>query len=141
MADLPEVRVTPVDKPFFNTAVDYTGHILIKMSNGRGVKTQKAYIAIFVCMSTKAIHVEAVSDMTAEAFVAAFRRLVARRGIIRNFYSDNGTNFVRSNKILLENLDAINEEEYNKVICDEFSKNNTKWFFSPARSSTFQWVG
>lgn len=131
MGDLPKSRVTVVPKPFFNTAVDYTGAVMIKMSNGRGFKTQKAYIAIFVCMSTKAIHIEAVSDMTADAFIAAFRRLVARRGAIRNFYSDNGTNFVRANKILQENAADVNESEYNKAICEEFLRHGTKWFFSP----------
>lgn len=80
MADLPGVRVNLVQKPFYNTAVDYTGAVLVKMSNGRGCKTQKTYIAIFVCMATKAIHIEVVTDMTAEAFIAAFRRFVARRG-------------------------------------------------------------
>lgn len=126
IAHLPGNRVNTVEKPIFNTAVDYTGHILVKMSNGRGVKTQKAYIAIFVCMSTKAIHIEAVSDMTADAFIAAFRRLVARRGMIRNFFSDNGTNFVRANKILLENASNIDENEYHSAVCNELLKHGTK---------------
>lgn len=109
MADLPKNRITCVNKPFGNTAIDYTGPIMIKMSNGRGCKMQKAYIAIFVCMNTKAIHIEAVSDLTADAFIAAFRRLVTRRGAVHNFYSDNGTNFVRANKILQEDMAHINE--------------------------------
>lgn len=131
MGNLPESRVKVVSKPFFNTAVDYTGVIWIKMSNGRGAKMQRAYISIFVCMSTKAIHIELVSDMTAAAFIAAFRRLVARRGAIRNLYSDNGTNFVKANKILRENADNIDENEYNSAICGELAKNGTKWSFSP----------
>lgn len=94
--------------------MDYTGQIYVKMSNGRGVKTQKAYAEIFVCMATKAIHIEAVSDMTADAFIAAFRRLVVRRGMFRKFYSDSGTNFVRANMILLENAWNINENEYHR---------------------------
>lgn len=32
--------------------------------------------------------------------IAAYRRFVSRRGTVKNLYSDNGTNFVRSNKIL-----------------------------------------
>lgn len=83
MGDLPEKRVNPCEKPFTNTAVDYTGAISVKMSSGRGAKTRKAYIAIFVCLATKAIHVEAVSDLTAEAYIAAFHRLVARRGAVK----------------------------------------------------------
>lgn len=71
MAHLPEHRVIFNVKPFTNLAVDYTGAIAYKLSRTRGCKTSKAYISIFVCMSTKAIHVELVSDLTAEAFVAA----------------------------------------------------------------------
>lgn len=102
MAHLPEQRVISNIKPFTNVAVDYTGAIAYKLSRTRGCKMSKAYIAIFVCMSVKAIHIELVSDLTAEAFVAALRRMVSRRGSICNIYSDNGTNFVRANKDLIE---------------------------------------
>lgn len=62
MADLPTARVTALQKPFSDSAVDYTGAVFVKMSNGHVYKTTKAYIAIFVCMATKAMHVEAVTD-------------------------------------------------------------------------------
>lgn len=137
MGDLPGNRVNAVQKPFHNTAVDYTGAVLVKMSNGRGCKTQKAYVAIFVCMATKAIHIEAVTDMTADAFIAAFRRFVARRGVIGALYSDNGTNFVRANKILQEHNKNIDENEYNAAVCHELSKGGTHWFFSPAGAPHF----
>lgn len=84
MGNLPTARVTVNQKPFSDTVVDYTGAILVKMLNVRGHRTQKAYIAIFVCMAAKAIHIEAVTDLTADAFIAAFCRLISRRGIIRN---------------------------------------------------------
>lgn len=137
MANLPSSRVTVMKKPFSKTAVDYTGAIHIKMTNGRGIRSQKAYIAIFVCMATKAIHIEAVTDLTATAFIAAFRRFVARRGAIHELYSDNGTNFVKSNKILEENIDDIDENEYNTAICNELSKCQTRWFFSPPGAPHF----
>lgn len=132
MAHLPGVRVNSAEKPFANTAIDYTGAINVKITNGRGYKTQKGYIAIFVCMTVKAIHVEAVSDMTADAFIAALRRFIARRGTVKNIYSDNGTNFVRSNKILTENLETIGDENlYHHKICNELKDNKIRWHFSP----------
>lgn len=67
-------------------------------------------------MFTKAIHIEAVAALTAEAFIAAFRRFAARRGAVRTLYSDNGTNFVKSNKILMENQAVSDEENYHKTI-------------------------
>jgi hypothetical protein len=53
----------------------------------------KGYIAIFVCFVTKAIHIEVVTSLTIEAFLAALRRFIARWGKPKTIYSDNGTNF------------------------------------------------
>lgn len=136
MANLPSTRINPSEKPFANTAVDYTGAFLVKLSNGRGFKSHKCYVAIFVCMATRAMHIELVSDLTAEAFIAAYRRLVARRGVIRNLYSDNGTNFIKSNKILTENMQNI-DNAYDIAICEELSKSGTRWHFSPPGAPHF----
>lgn len=136
MANLPAPRINIANKPFLNCAVDYTGAISTKMSKGRGGKLIKSYIAIFVCMATKAIHIELVSDMTAEAFVTAFRPLVSRRGAVQHVYSDNGTNFVKANKILMEKTE-LEQEEYNSIIYNEMTKFNTQWHFSPAGAPHF----
>ncbi|GFX57455.1 integrase catalytic domain-containing protein [Trichonephila clavipes] len=53
----------------------------------------KVYVVIFVCLATKAIHLEAVTDLTTEVFIAALKRLCARRGRISTLMSDNATNF------------------------------------------------
>jgi len=75
--------------PFLNTGIDYAGPYYIKCSKSRGQKTYKGYIAVFVCMATKAIHLEVVSDLTSDAFLAAIRRFIARRGKCAAIYSDN----------------------------------------------------
>ncbi|XP_059217641.1 uncharacterized protein LOC131994780 [Stomoxys calcitrans] len=93
MGDLPDSRVTAM-QPFLYTGVDYAGPIRMKCSRNRGQKCFKGYIAIFVCMSTKAIHLEAVSDLSTSAFLAALKRFFSRRGKSAKMYSDNGTNFV-----------------------------------------------
>jgi hypothetical protein len=49
-------------------------------------------------MATKAVHLELVSNLTSEAFTAALKRFIARRGLIDHLYSDNGSNFVGANK-------------------------------------------
>lgn len=54
----------------------------------------------FVCLATKAIHLEAVSDLSTQAFIAAFRRFSGRRGLCSHIYSDCGTNFVGAAKKL-----------------------------------------
>ncbi|XP_031351735.1 uncharacterized protein LOC116177021 [Photinus pyralis] len=93
MGDLPSFRICQL-KCFSQVALDYAGPLKITMGRHRGAKVMKAYVCIFVCCTTKAIHIELVSDLTSDAFIAAFRRFVARRGKCTNIFSDCGTNFV-----------------------------------------------
>lgn len=56
--------------------------------------TMSDYVgAILVCLSTKAVHVDVVSNYTTESFMATMRRFVSRRKIPHSLYSDCGTNF------------------------------------------------
>ncbi|XP_071577331.1 uncharacterized protein [Temnothorax nylanderi] len=93
MGELPDYRVRPATRAFLHCGVDYAGPIQIRATPGRGHKSRKAYIAVFVCMTVKAIHIELVSDCSTPAFVSAFDRFCARRGIPSNMYSDNAMNF------------------------------------------------
>lgn len=127
MGDLPASRTNP-SRPFYHTGVDFTGHIEVKTNKGRGSKTTKGYIAVFLCMVTKAIHLELVSDMTSSAFLAALRRLASRRGTPGHIYSDNGTNFVGANNMLQQesiNLKQILNTEFN----NELSDMEIRWHF------------
>ncbi|GFW22081.1 integrase catalytic domain-containing protein [Trichonephila clavipes] len=49
---------------------------------------------------SQAIHLEIVSDLTTEAFLAALKRFVDRRGRPIEIHSDNGRNFVSANNEL-----------------------------------------
>lgn len=101
MGNLPSARISQV-KPFSHSGVDYAGPLKITLGKTRGAKTFKAWICLFICLSTKSVHIELCSDLTAEAFLAALRRLIARRGRISHLYSDNATNFIKANKHLIE---------------------------------------
>ena len=57
MGNFPISRVNP-SPPFYKTAVDYAGPYNLLTRRHRGAKTYKAYIALFVCQVTKAIHLE-----------------------------------------------------------------------------------
>lgn len=122
MADLPRPRVTP-SRPFTHTGVDFTGHVEVKANKGRGIKTLKAYIAVFICLCTKAIHLELVSDLSTAAFLNALKRMCARRGTPRHIYSDNGTNFVGAAKT----LEKQRQEALRQYINDEVLTNITEW--------------
>ena len=92
MAPLPSTRVTPA-RPFASTGIDYASPFLLRTSKGRGQKAYKGYLAVLICMVTRAVHLEAVSDYTTQGFLLAFRRFTARRGLCATIFSDNGTTF------------------------------------------------
>ena len=96
MGDLPSVRVKS-SPPFSTTGVDFAGPITLRRGHTRKPTYVKAYVCVFVCLTTKAVHLELVSDLSTEAFLAALRRFVARRGCPYKILSDNGTNFVGAN--------------------------------------------
>lgn len=113
MGDLPAPRTEYVH-PFHTTGVDYAGPIAIRDRMDRGSKTISCYISLFICFSTRAIHLEIVSDLTTQCFLAAFRRFVSRRGKPSHMYSDNGKTFVGASselkdlgKFLLSNEDSV----------------------------------
>ena len=99
MGNLPPFRVSEV-KPFVHTGVDFGGPFYITMNRYRGAKSCKVYLCLFICMSTKALHLELATDLSSETFLAALQRFIARRGLVSHMYSDNGTNFTGANNIL-----------------------------------------
>lgn len=127
MGQLPAPRIRTT-RPFTHTGVDYAGPLEIKINKGRGGRTTKGYIAVFVCMAVKAIHLEAVTDLTTAAFLAAFRRFTSRRGLCEAIYSDCGTNFVGAAKVLRHDLNLIKIE---KEAAENLAINGVKWHFNP----------
>ncbi|XP_071052628.1 uncharacterized protein [Onthophagus taurus] len=105
MADLPSCRVADV-RAFSTVSVDFAGPIYTTLNRTRGSRSVKSYFCVFVCTSTKAIHLELVTDLTTEAFIAALRRFIARRGRCSLILSDQGTNFVGANNKLKEMAEA-----------------------------------
>lgn len=134
MGNLPRERVTPA-RPFLRTGVDYAGPIHIRTAKGRGHRTHKGFIAIFVCLSTKAAHLEAVSDYTTEAFLAAFRRFTSRRGLCQEVSSDCGTNFVGANKELQALFRASTPD--GRRIARAAASDGIRWKFNPPAAPHF----
>ncbi|XP_075235078.1 uncharacterized protein LOC142332516 [Lycorma delicatula] len=136
MGQLPKHRVE-ISRPFLNSGVDYAGPFQIKYWNPRSKITTKCYVAIFVCLATHAIHIELVSNLTSQAFLAALRRFSARRGHVANLYSDNGTNFVAANNELNSLRKLSHDKEFNTDIENYAAKLQLKWHFIPANSHHF----
>ena len=111
------------------------GPINIRTTPGRGHKSMKGYIVVFVCMCTKAVHLEAVSSYDAKHFIAAFNRFISRRGLCRHVYSDCGTNFVGANRYL-RSIFAQNSDGIKKII-PQLSDKGIEWHFNPPAAPHF----
>ncbi|XP_057671251.1 uncharacterized protein LOC130902981 [Diorhabda carinulata] len=121
--------------PFEFVGVDYAGPMSIKNKSGRGYKVSKAYICLFVCCVTKAVHTELVSDLSTDAFLLALKQFVSRRGKPACIYSDNGTNFVGANNALKKLGRFIINNETN--LTNSFQADDITWKFIPPRSPHF----
>lgn len=151
MADLPWTRVN-ISAPFTHVGLDYAGPYNIKASNVKSPPTRirpivingeviksmpkvpvyEGYISVFVCLATKAVHLEVVSDKSTDTFLAAFDRFTAKRGFPECCYSDNGSTFIGAKNVL-----ALNPEE-SLLEFDRVSrhavKDGTDWKFIPPRA-------
>ena len=63
-------------------------------------KESKAYILIFSCSMSNAVHLELISNTTTKEFIKCLKRLVARRGKSSTIYSDNAKSFQAAAKWL-----------------------------------------
>ncbi|XP_062563505.1 uncharacterized protein LOC134226611 [Armigeres subalbatus] len=134
MGDLPAARVT-VSRPFSDAGVDYFGPVYLRPIPRRA--TVKAYVAVFVCLCTKAVHLELVSDLSTDRFLQALRRFVARRGLCTNIYSDNGTNFVGARNQLKDLLKLLKSNDHNSAVSKECAKVGIQWHFIPPSAPHF----
>ncbi|XP_063540322.1 uncharacterized protein LOC134749332 [Cydia strobilella] len=135
MGALPPARVTP-GRAFIRSGVDYAGPINLRTSKGRGHHSYKGYVCLFICMVTKAIHLEVVSELTSRGFLEAFKRFTSRRGRCLEIYSDNGTNFVGAAKELKDLFNAQKSAIIQEV-AESLALNGTTWHFIPPRSPNF----
>ena len=111
MGQLPDSRVQP-SAVFSNVGIDYAGPITIRYGGPRSKVTQKAYISVFVCMATTAVHVELVTSLSTKAFLDALSRFTSRRGLPSVIYSDNATNFQGAQRELNELFQLISSQDF-----------------------------
>lgn len=135
MGNLPRERVQP-SRPFHTTGVDFCGPVKIHYRI-RGKTPTKAYIAVFVCFATKAVHLEVVSDLTSEAFINALKRFISRRGLCHTIFCDNATNFVGAKSQLRELKDTFAAEAAQTLIGETCQQNHIQWKPIPPRSPHF----
>nr|XP_041633409.1 uncharacterized protein LOC121503245 [Drosophila kikkawai] len=135
MADLPEDRVS-ASYAFQVTGLDFCGPFYHK-SEVRNKAPIKCYVCIFICFSTKAVHLELVQDLSTSAFLSALRRFILIRGKPARIWSDNATNFVGA-KNELADLKRLFLNASHQTAIDEFCLTDSiEWRFIPPRSPHF----
>ena len=136
MGQLPQERIT-VSPAFNSTGLDFAGPFVIKKGHTRKPVHLKAYLCLFICLSTKAIHIEVISDLTTPAFLAGLRRFVSRRGCPLVIHSDNGSNFIGAKNKLHDLYRFLASDNTNSIIHQHLLTHRTTWNNIPERAPHF----
>nr|XP_042909547.1 uncharacterized protein LOC122271644 [Parasteatoda tepidariorum] len=134
MGNLPSERVN-MSPPFSVTGVDLCGPFAVKYKHQRKGTLNKVYICIFICFSTKAIHLEQLTDLTSDSMIATLKRFTSRRGKCSKIYTDNATNFVGANSQLKKFYGLINFPD--QILANYFTSEGIEWNFIPPKSPHF----
>ena len=84
--------------------------------------------------TTKAIHLELVSNLTSEAFIAKLKCFIARRGLVDHLYTDSGSNFIGANRELKA---FFKSEEFLRQVHSCAVQTQFQWHFIPPNSPHF----
>ncbi|XP_065182497.1 uncharacterized protein LOC135813325 [Sycon ciliatum] len=87
---------TQVGYAFQHTGVDFAGPFHVRTAQD----VEKAYLVLYTCAVTRAVHLDLVSDLSTTTFLRSFRRFVARRGVPAVVKSDNGKTFKAAARLL-----------------------------------------
>ncbi|XP_062556862.1 uncharacterized protein LOC134221690 [Armigeres subalbatus] len=134
MGELPVERVTPTF-PFAHTGVDYCGPFSYRPT--RRATAIKCYVSVFVCLVTKAVHLECVSDLTTNAFIAALKRFVTRRAKPEMIECDNALNFQGAKRELKELARLFRSQQHQDQVSRSCSEDGITFKFIPPRSPNF----
>ena len=122
-AKLPKFREEFSD-PFATTGVDFAGPLHFKMSK---TKMEKAYIALFTCAATRAVHLKLCENLTTNCFKRALKEFVAHRGVPKLIVSDNA-------KLFKATAGWLKKLSLDEDIQCYLAKKNIEWKFSLSRA-------
>ncbi|XP_047991929.1 uncharacterized protein LOC125230713 isoform X2 [Leguminivora glycinivorella] len=123
--DLPPQRLAHHQRAFTFTGLDYFGPVNVTV----GRRHEKRYVALYTCLTTRALHLELVHSLSSDSAIMSLRRFIARRGIPNTIYSDNGTAFVGADRIL--------RQFYSDGMKEEAATRGIRWSFIPAAAPSF----
>ena len=98
--DLPAERVSKVP-PFSTTRIDFAGPLYVRSIDSKECNC-KVYICLFTCASTRAVHLELTRELSATAFLLAFRRFCGWQCLPLVIMSDNAKTFKYCSKEIVK---------------------------------------
>ncbi len=131
MGQLPPCRAA-VKPAFTTTGADFAGPFNLRKGNTRKPVWIHGYVCLFVCLSTRSVHLEVVMDLSTEAFLATLRRFIARRGRPHTLMTDNGTNFVGARRELESVYRMLKSCSGGESLSQFLTDNRIIWKHSPA---------
>ena len=121
---------TSDEPPFTYTGLDFAGPLNVKESSKRAEQSsEKSYIALFTCASTRAMHLELLKNLSTESFLQAFRRFSSRRGLPKMLLSDNAKTFKSASKELsrIKRSSEVQQHLANKGVTWRFITEKAPW--------------
>ncbi|XP_069136686.1 uncharacterized protein [Argopecten irradians] len=131
MADLPLDKITP-GPPFTSVGVDMFGpwNVVTRKTRSSSAES-KRWAIMFTCLTTRAMHIEVVQDMSSSSFINALRRFMSIRGPVKLFRSDRGTNFVGAVDDMKINAVNVEDGQIRKFL----HESRIQWLFNEPHSS------
>ena len=93
--------------------------------------TQKVYVCVFCCHSSRAVHLELLMDRTTESFILAIKRMANRRGMPKIIHSDNASEMVLAKNHIKALYEKLNNAETHKRLTTKY---RITWYHSTERS-------
>ena len=121
---LPTERVN-VSRPFEHCGIDYFGPYRLKSFE------EKCYGLIFSCMTTRAIHLEMTSSLSADKTMLAMRRFISRRGCPGSVLSDNAKQFQLVKSTVEQQWQVL---AYDEKLSDFVTSRGIKWVHTTERA-------
>ena len=112
--------------------MDYLGPLLVRNPSTKDF--EKRWIALFTCFATRAVHLEVVSDCSADATMRAVERFCNRRGVPHIIRTDNQTGFLKAAKGFQEIFDKA-PKEADQFHCF-FANTGIRWTTVPERCAS-----
>jgi hypothetical protein len=107
---------------FAYIGIDYAGPFevvfeTIKEKGKNDVRvTDKVYVLVITCFTTRAVHFEYVTSLTTEHFFNALQRFIARRGCPEIIHSDNGATFHKAERELKKLYTSLDWDRIQKEL-------------------------